>query len=141
MKQTKLIMGMPITLEIIEPVSEVVFTEVFTYFRAVDRRYSTYKANSEISRINRGLPRAEWSPEMRIRHLELRSAGAYLRRNFTYARARQRTKHLGQCDLLTPRECLRIFQGVCSGRSPLDRIALTLLLSSGRLTWTAGSML
>jgi thiamine biosynthesis lipoprotein len=65
MKQTKLIMGMPITLEIIEPVSEVVFTEVFTYFRAVDRRYSTYKANSEISRINRGLPRAEWSPEMR----------------------------------------------------------------------------
>lgn len=84
---------------------------------------------------------AEWSPEMRIRHLELRSAGAYLRRNFTYARARQRTKHLGQCDLLAPRECLRIFQGVCSGRSPLDRIALALLLSSGRLTWTAGSML
>jgi thiamine biosynthesis lipoprotein len=65
MKQTKLIMGMPITMEIIEPASEVVFTDVFNYFRAVDRRYSTYKANSEISRINRGLPRSKWSPEMR----------------------------------------------------------------------------
>jgi len=65
MKQTKQIMGMPVTLEIIEPKSPAVLAEAFAYFRAVDKHYSTYKPNSEISRINRGLPPAEWSEEMR----------------------------------------------------------------------------
>jgi FAD:protein FMN transferase len=35
------------------------------YFKAVDAQYSTYKPDSEISQINRGLPRRKWSREMR----------------------------------------------------------------------------
>lgn len=65
MKQTKLIMGMPITVEVVDSDSTLLLADVFGFFRGVDKRYSTYKATSEISRINRGLPRAEWSTEMR----------------------------------------------------------------------------
>jgi thiamine biosynthesis lipoprotein len=64
MKRGQLIMGVPVTLEIARA-SEDIFEEVFAYFRAVDARFSTYKAGSEMSRINRGLPEAEWSAEMR----------------------------------------------------------------------------
>jgi FAD:protein FMN transferase len=67
MKQTKLLMGMPVTVEIIGDTTAVngAIADCFDYFKAVDRRFSTYKPNSEISRLNRGLPRAEWSVEMR----------------------------------------------------------------------------
>lgn len=58
-------MGMPITVEIVDTASEALFATVFDYFTAVDKRYSTYKSDSEISRINRGLPPADWSAEMR----------------------------------------------------------------------------
>lgn len=64
MKQTQIIMGMPITIEIIGEEVAKHFTVLFDYFRAVDKRYSTYKPDSEISQINRGLPRVEWSKEM-----------------------------------------------------------------------------
>jgi glycosyltransferase involved in cell wall biosynthesis len=82
-----------------------------------------------------------WNPEMRICHLELRSAWTYLRKSFIYARARQRTRHMGQCEVLTPMECLQIFHSVSRDRSPWDKITLALVLSTGRLTWTAGSLL
>ncbi len=65
MKQTKIIMGMPITIEIVDPGAAKHFAAVFDYFRAVDARYSTYKPDSEISRINDGLPETEWSAEMK----------------------------------------------------------------------------
>jgi thiamine biosynthesis lipoprotein len=53
MKQTRLLMGMPITLEVVDAtVSADVFDRVFAYFAAVDQTFSTYKASSEISRIN-----------------------------------------------------------------------------------------
>lgn len=59
-------MGMPITIEVIDEKSaEAAIRRAFDYFRAIDDRYSTYKKDSEISRINRGLPTAEWSDEMR----------------------------------------------------------------------------
>ncbi len=64
MKQTKIIMGMPITVEIVGGESAKHFDAVFDYFREVDGRYSTYKDDSEISQINRGLPRESWSDEM-----------------------------------------------------------------------------
>src|SRR5579863_2235018 len=64
MKQTRLLMGMPITVEIVDAASEGLLAVVFEYFTAVDRRYSTYRPTSEISRINRGLPRSDWSAEM-----------------------------------------------------------------------------
>jgi len=64
MKQTKIIMGMPITIEIVGSDVAPHFKMLFDYFRTVDARYSTYKKNSEISKINRGLPKSKWSSEM-----------------------------------------------------------------------------
>lgn len=65
MKKTELIMGMPITVEIVGSGVVKYFTSVFNYFRAVDARYSTYKKDSEISRINGGLQKEKWSKEMK----------------------------------------------------------------------------
>lgn len=65
MKQTRLIMGMPITVEVVDGAKEDDLAAVFAYFTEVDGRYSTYKTGSEISRINRGLPRERWSAEMK----------------------------------------------------------------------------
>ncbi len=67
MKQTRLLMGMPITIEIAELlVKETDLDQVFAYFASVDERFSTYKDSSEISKINRGelLP-AQYSEDMR----------------------------------------------------------------------------
>jgi len=56
MKQVQLIMGMPVTVEVIEETEEArkAVAEVFDYFRYVDQKFSTYKDDSEISQINRG---------------------------------------------------------------------------------------
>jgi thiamine biosynthesis lipoprotein len=70
MKQTQLIMGMPITVEIVDSDDTKPLADTFEFFRQVDNRYSTYKANSEITRINNGLPKDKWSAEMRrVLHL------------------------------------------------------------------------
>ncbi len=54
MEETRLMMGMPITVKVADPgVTAALFDEVFDYFAYVDRTFSTYKAESEISRINR----------------------------------------------------------------------------------------
>lgn len=58
-------MGMPITVEIVDQVSETVFKSVFDYFKKIDSQFSTYKTASEISKINDGLPKNQWSPLMR----------------------------------------------------------------------------
>ena len=48
-------MGTAIVIEIRDPeVSEAAFDGAFEYLRAVDERFSTFKATSEISRVNRG---------------------------------------------------------------------------------------
>lgn len=67
MKQTKLIMGMPITVEINDPkVSSKLFKKVFDYFRKIDAVFSTYKPDSEISQINSGqLKLTDSSEEMK----------------------------------------------------------------------------
>lgn len=55
MKQTQIIMGMPITIEVVDAqVAKSIFQKVFSYFRSIDRQFSTYKATSELSRINHG---------------------------------------------------------------------------------------
>jgi thiamine biosynthesis lipoprotein len=68
MKQLQLIMGMPITVEVIDPdVTEADIEKVFAYFRAVDDTFSTYKEDSEISKINRGeLCEEEYSDDMKL---------------------------------------------------------------------------
>jgi thiamine biosynthesis lipoprotein len=66
MKDTRIIMGMHITVEIVDsPVNSEIFEEIFSYFSAVDKQFSTYKNNSEIMRINRGeISKDNCSPEM-----------------------------------------------------------------------------
>jgi thiamine biosynthesis lipoprotein len=67
MKQTRDIMGMPITLEIVgSEIKPELFDEVFSYFKYVDEKFSTYKKTSEISAINLGeLPDEKWSDDMK----------------------------------------------------------------------------
>jgi FAD:protein FMN transferase len=54
MRDTRLIMGMPITVDIIDVASPLLMEQVFDYFNAVDQRFSLYKDDSEISAFNRG---------------------------------------------------------------------------------------
>lgn len=54
MKQTNNIMGMPITLEVRDSRDMKLINEVFDYFDFIDKTFSTYKDDSEISRINAG---------------------------------------------------------------------------------------
>jgi len=66
MTQTQLLMGMPICVEIIGmSAPKKLFSSVYDFFSKVDARYSTYKPDSEISQINRGLPKAQWSKQMK----------------------------------------------------------------------------
>lgn len=65
MKQTWQVMGMPVTLIIPAITSPAMFKTVRDYFRYVDDHYSPYKPCSEVSKINAGLPRRQWSAEMR----------------------------------------------------------------------------
>jgi FAD:protein FMN transferase len=68
MKQTRFMMGMPITLEIIDPhATENIFDEVFAYFANIDEKFSTYKSTSEITAINNGgLALKDASEEMQL---------------------------------------------------------------------------
>lgn len=68
MKQTRLLMGMPITIEVVDSaITQDDLDKVFAYFVSVDETFSTYKATSEISKINRGeLLVAQYSEDMQI---------------------------------------------------------------------------
>jgi thiamine biosynthesis lipoprotein len=48
------IMGMPILVDAPDAHAEADLDPLFDWFRMVDRRFSTYRADSEISRLNRG---------------------------------------------------------------------------------------
>ena len=54
MRETRLIMGMPIEIEIVAEGAEPALEAAFAHFSAADVRFSTYKEDSEIERINRG---------------------------------------------------------------------------------------
>lgn len=54
MKDARLIMGMPIEIEIVGENSGATLEVAFNYLVSVDEQFSTYKETSEISRINRG---------------------------------------------------------------------------------------
>ena len=58
---------MTITIEIADDYADKkIFRKIFSYFKQIDKKFSTYKENSEISKINRGeLPKKEWSSEMK----------------------------------------------------------------------------
>jgi FAD:protein FMN transferase len=65
-RETRLLMGMPITVEIVDSVSPDVLAGAFTYLAGVDDRFSPYKEDSEISALNKGrVTDSEISREMR----------------------------------------------------------------------------
>ena len=54
MKETRIMMGMTITVEIADKVFDPkIFKKVFDYFEYVDQKFSMYKPTSEISHINK----------------------------------------------------------------------------------------
>ncbi|WP_244734402.1 FAD:protein FMN transferase [Mesorhizobium sp. 113-1-2] len=56
---------MPVTVDIAGASGATLVDAVFDYFEHIDRRFSTYRTDSEISAINRGdLPIRDWSAEM-----------------------------------------------------------------------------
>jgi thiamine biosynthesis lipoprotein len=65
MRDTRILMGMPITVDIGGASGSGLVDTVFDYFEHIDRRFSTYRTDSEISAINRGdLPVRDWSGEI-----------------------------------------------------------------------------
>ena len=65
MPDTRLIMGMPITVEIVGDDDGEAREAAFRYFHEVDARFSPYKPESELSAMNRGeISFDELSPEM-----------------------------------------------------------------------------
>ena len=65
MQDTRIIMGMPITIQVTDSAKQADLDAIFSYFEAIDERYSPYKEDSELSRINQGLSIDEASSEMR----------------------------------------------------------------------------
>lgn len=60
MIRKKTIMGMPSTINIVDKnATDEAVNEVFSYFHFIDKKFSTYKKDSEISLINRGELRVE----------------------------------------------------------------------------------
>ncbi len=55
MRQTRIIMGMPITIEVVGDEAIEVMAQCFSWFDEVDARFSTYRPDSEISRLNAGM--------------------------------------------------------------------------------------
>ena len=66
MKETRLLMGMPISIEVVDPhVQPEDIQKIYDYLIYVDETFSTYKDSSEISQINAGkLTPSEWSKDM-----------------------------------------------------------------------------
>jgi thiamine biosynthesis lipoprotein len=89
LKQTRLIMGMPITVQIAQQGNfPDALNKIFDYFIRVDEKFSTYKPNSEISKINR----KEIAPE---------AASAEMREIFKLAEE-TKLQTQGYFDILTP---------------------------------------
>lgn len=57
MKETRIVMGMPVTVEIADPAAtpggtDATIRAAFDYFKYIDEKFSTYKATSEITAVN-----------------------------------------------------------------------------------------
>jgi len=53
MKITQSIMGMPVTVEVVDSSVKIKdLKQIFDYFKSVDKKFSTFKINSEVSKIN-----------------------------------------------------------------------------------------
>jgi thiamine biosynthesis lipoprotein len=66
MRETRSIMGMPITIEVVADDASAIIESTFAYFHDIDECFSTYKDTSEISKINRNeISEIDYSPDMR----------------------------------------------------------------------------
>jgi thiamine biosynthesis lipoprotein len=67
MKKFRIIMDMPVIIEVVDPqVTEKIFEEVFNYFTYIDNTFSPFKKDSELTKINQGrLQKNEWSQDMK----------------------------------------------------------------------------
>ncbi|MCX6726675.1 MAG: FAD:protein FMN transferase, partial [Candidatus Shapirobacteria bacterium] len=67
MKQQRLMMGMPIMVEVVDGTVTVKdINDVYDYFHHIDEKFSTYKKTSEVCRINRNeLKPQNYSEEMK----------------------------------------------------------------------------
>src|SRR6476620_6270782 len=67
MIETRMLMGMPVTVEIADPNATAADIEkAFSYFHYIDDTFSTYKDTSEITRFNKGeLREADMSDDMK----------------------------------------------------------------------------
>lgn len=60
------VMGMPVIVDVRDPVEEAVVDDVFAWLREVDARFSTYRDDSEVSRLGHGtLALADAHPDVR----------------------------------------------------------------------------
>jgi FAD:protein FMN transferase len=68
MRQTEIIMGMPVTVEVVDPdITKKELTEIFDYFKYVDQKFSTYQKDSEISKFNRGeIKEKDFSSDLKL---------------------------------------------------------------------------
>ena len=67
MKQTRLLMGMPITVDVVGATDIKIIDSVFEYFAHVEEKFSVYKESSEIMAINRGeLQVSDSSEDMKL---------------------------------------------------------------------------
>jgi thiamine biosynthesis lipoprotein len=65
-QETRLIMGMPITIAIADAAGNAGdLAAIFDYFTSIDEKFSPYQETSETTAVNRGLPEAAWSKDMR----------------------------------------------------------------------------
>ena len=66
MRATRILMGMPITIEVVDAPDDAILEAAFEHFATVDRRFSTYRPDSEIEAINSGrLTERDYSDEMK----------------------------------------------------------------------------
>lgn len=67
MKETKLLMGMPITVEIVDSyANKESLDNIFSYFANIEKKFSVFKNDTEISKINIGqIKEKDYSPEMK----------------------------------------------------------------------------
>lgn len=66
MKETRILMDMPVTVEIVDKgVKAADIDKIYQYFQHIDDTFSVFKTESEISRINRGeIKPSDYSEEM-----------------------------------------------------------------------------
>lgn len=66
MRTTRLLMGMPVTVEVPDGTPAAIVQRVFAYFAGVERRFSPFRTDSEVAAINAGsLAEEAYSAEMR----------------------------------------------------------------------------